>query len=117
MFVKYGIDKLLKERQLWSTLTQVFPYNKNVVRRLYANLTSSYVDPESSRSGKVFVHSRVYTFNLEVINDLFSMLNIDIPNWVMDGSIEKALVSELTGGRLKKWAEEFQSTKLTWQID
>lgn len=80
----------------------MFPYNKNVVHEFYANLTSSYVDLESSRYGKVFVHGRVYTFTPEVINDLFSMPNVDIPNWGMDGFVEKALVFELTGGRLKK---------------
>lgn len=27
MFIKYGLDLLLKERHLWFTLTNVFPYN------------------------------------------------------------------------------------------
>lgn len=41
MFVKYGIDKVLKEKHLCNTLTQVFSYNENMIREFYANLSVS----------------------------------------------------------------------------
>lgn len=110
---KYGLDKLLREKHLWTTLTHLFPYNKNVIREFYANISAFCGDPDSPRFGKVYVCGKVYTFTPEVINDVFSLPNIDIPVWGMNGHVEKALVSEITGGKLKKWDVRFQSIKLT----
>lgn len=102
MFIKFGIDKLLRERHLGSTLTHVYPYNQNVVREFYANLSIACGLPNSPRFGKVFVQGALYTFNPEVINDVFSLPYVDIPNWSMEGKVEKARIP---------------STKLTCKYD
>lgn len=89
MFVTYGLDVLLKEIHLWSSLTNVFPFNENVVREFYANLQSECGIAESPRFGKVFVRGFVFSFTPELINDLFSLPSIEIPDWCLDRKIEQ----------------------------
>lgn len=111
----YGVDKLLKERHLWSTPTNVFPYNQNVVREFYANLSASCGDPESSRYGMVYVRGQVYSFTPELINELFGLPTVVVSYMSLEGASGNVVVSELTGGKIKKWDARFASTKLTWK--
>lgn len=85
MFVTYGIDKLLKERNLWSSLTQVFPYNQHVVREFYTNLSDSCGNPESAKLRKVYIRGKLYSFTPELLNGLFELSSVDIPYWNMEG--------------------------------
>lgn len=91
MFVKYEVDIFLKKRKLWASFIQVFPYNQNVFREFYANMSESCGDPEYARYGKVYVRGKVCSFTPE-------LPNIDIPDWNMEGSVEKVLMSGIGGG-------------------
>lgn len=114
LYCEFGIDKLLQERGLWDNLMNVGAYNLTVIRKFYDSVILDIGDPQSRKFGQIHLRGKIYHFTTEVINVLYGLPMNKITDWDMDGFVERKLIAELTGGKVKKWqTSPFQSTKLT----
>lgn len=96
-FTSQNLVKFLKDRCLFSTVTQVAPYCRTVVYEFYGNLISSVGDARSAKHGKVFVRNKIYDFSPSIINTFFGTPEVDENEAILDVHM---VTSVLTGGLL-----------------
>lgn len=112
-FEEYGMDLFLKDRGLWTTVSNVHGFEVNVVREFYSNILKEVSDESSKMFGKVYVRGNMYDFSPASINKFTGLERVDT---IIYDELKGSMINlELTGGKVMKWKRMFEASQLTWK--
>lgn len=114
-FEEYGMDLFLKDRGLWTTVSNVHGFEVNVVREFYSNILKEFSDESSKNFGKVYVRGNMYDFSPACINKFTGLEGVE-SDIMIDDEVEGSMIlDELTGGKVKEWTSNLAASQLTWK--
>ncbi|XP_019156864.1 PREDICTED: uncharacterized protein LOC109153450 [Ipomoea nil] len=63
------ISETLARNNLLGTVTNIYPYEEQVIREFYSNLTKATINPKTPMFGMVYLRGKFFEFNPEIINE------------------------------------------------
>ncbi|XP_019157205.1 PREDICTED: uncharacterized protein LOC109153798 [Ipomoea nil] len=103
------IQEALITNQLLGTVTNIEPYDKEVIQEFYCNLTKSTTIPSSPMYGKIYVRGKFYEFTPDTINNYLGTSEIEQEIEINSEQVAK----ELTAGNVRFEKNKIKAASLT----
>lgn len=112
VFHKFCLDLLLKDLGLWGIVVNVGGFQPNIIPEFYANFVKNETaNPVSKKYAKSYVQGMICDFSPSSINQFFGLSDVDLA--ISTPTAGKAMVHEISGGKLKKWNSKTSASQLT----
>ncbi|XP_019189006.1 PREDICTED: uncharacterized protein LOC109183381 [Ipomoea nil] len=103
------IQEALITNQLLGTVTNIEPYDEEVIQEFYCNLTKSTTIPSSPMYGKIYVRGKLYEFTPDTINNYLGTSEIEQEIELNSEQVAK----ELTAGNVSFEKNKIKAASLT----
>lgn len=102
---------LLKEQCLRGTVMNVGGFEPNITRGYYVNFLKHETSTlDRKRYTKTFIRGMIYDFSSSSINQLFGLSDMYLN--INDTAVERTMVIDISGGKLKKWTSKTSTSQL-----
>ncbi|XP_019163620.1 PREDICTED: uncharacterized protein LOC109159961 [Ipomoea nil] len=103
------IQEILITNQLLETVTNIEPYDEQVIQEFYCNMTKTISTPSSPLYGKVYVRGNFYDFTPDIINRYLGTSEIEQETELNSEQVAK----ELTAGNVSFEKNKIKAASLT----
>ncbi|XP_019157653.1 PREDICTED: uncharacterized protein LOC109154282 [Ipomoea nil] len=108
------IQEILISNQLLGTVTNIEPYDEQVIQEFYCNLTKNTTTPSSPMYGKVYLRGKFYEFRPNIINSYLGTTETEQCVQVTSEQVAQ----ELTAGNiaLVNWMPSLHLSTVKWTL-